>query len=89
MIFYGKIVQFVIFIEKSCNFDLKIYFCFRCHIRHLQGRFCPFGFVLKPVCPETLILSELGVFFDVKKYRFCETMLVELSTVGFAPLGSY
>ena len=27
--------------------------------------------------------------FDVKKYRICETMLIQLSTVGFALLGSY
>ena len=66
-----------------------MYFCSRCHFRHLQGRFGPFGFILKPVGPETLILSEWGVFFDVEKHRFRESMLVELSTVGFAPLGSY
>ena len=43
-----------------------MYFCSRCHFRHLQGRFCPFGFVLKPVGPETLILGEFRACVRMK-----------------------
>ena len=69
-------IAFVIFMERLCNSDFKMYFCSRCHFRHLHSRFCPFGFVLKPVALETLILDELGALFDSKNMHFVKPCLL-------------
>ena len=54
----------------------------------LHRRFCPYGFVLKPVGPETPIFVELGMVLFLN-CRFRETMPDEFSTVDFPPPGSY
>ena len=54
----------------------------------LHHRFCPYGFVLKPVGPETPVFGELGMVLFLK-CRFRETMPDEFSMVDFPPSGSY
>ena len=66
-----------------------MYVCSRCHFRHLQGRFCFFWVRIEARWSGNAYFERVRGVFRFEKYRFCETMLIELSTVGFAPLGSY
>ena len=54
----------------------------------LHSRFCPFGFILKPIGPKTQILDELGVILVFKNW-FREAVFLALPMVDFAPSGSW